>query len=241
MDEAKCLGHLLGERLQQFRQEQGLTSEQFARKAREVGLPWSRFTVNAFEKGLRKQVALEELLLLSYAFRVAPGDWFVGNGWAKLSDDARSSLGVIRAMLAGSSPADHWTRISQREWDAPEFKDAPGVLHAQFERMNTKLRRVRDALGDGASTETAIKAVEAAAGPVEVKAAYKFQVEPLDVSTAAFRNWGRSLTQERDSRFGEAARLLSFRKLLESRRRVTRSLLRELAPNVKRKKLTPLT
>lgn len=239
MDEAKSLGHLLGDRLKQFREEQGLSPEEFARKAKEVGLPWSRFTVNAFEKGLRKQIALEELLLLSYAFRVEPGDWFVGNGWAKLSDDARASLSVIRAMLAGSSPTAHWTRISQREWDVPEFKDAPGVVHAQFERMNAKLRRVRDSLGDGASTETAIKAVEAAAGPVEVKAAYKFQVEPLDVSTAAFRNWGHSLTQERDSRFGEAARMLSFRNLLASRRHVTRNLLRELAPVVKRKKLTP--
>lgn len=241
MDEARSLGHLLGERLKQFRQEQGLSPEEFARRARAVGLPWSRFTVNAFEKGLRKQVALEELLLLSYAFRVEPGDWFVGNGWAKLSDDARASLGVIRTMLAGSSPTDHWTRISQREWDAPEFKNAPGVMHAQFERMNAKLRRVREALGDDASTETAIKAVEAATGPEEVKAAYKFRVEPLDVSTAAFRNWGRGLTQERDSRFGEAARMLSFRKLLESRRHVTRILLRELAPNIKHKKLTPRT
>lgn len=241
MDEAKGLGQLLGDRLREFREEQGLTPQQVAAQAKDVGLPWSRFTVNAFERGLRKQVALEELILLSYAFRVEPADWFVGNGWVKLSDDARASLAVIRAMLAGNRPADHWTRISQRQWDSPEFSDAPGVLHAQFERMNDKLSLVKDVIGEDASTETAIRAVEAAAGPVEVKAAYKFQVEPLDVSMAAFRNWGRSLTQERDQRFGEAARMVSFRKLLASRGNITRLLLRELAPSVKRNWLASKT
>lgn len=241
MDEAKGLGQLLGDRLRELREEQGLTPQQVAAKAKEVGLPWSRFTVNAFERGLRKQVALEELLLLSYAFRVEPADWFVGDGWARLSDDARASLGVIRAMLAGISPIEHWTRISQRQWDTPEFRDAPGVLHAQFERMNAKLSRIKDVIGGDASTETAIKAVEAATGPVEVKAAYKFQVEPLDVSMAAFRRWGRGLTQERDQRFGEAARMLSFRKLLASRGKITRLLLRELGPNIKRNWLASKT
>lgn len=237
MDESRGLGQLLGERLKEFREERGLTPDDVARQARQVGLPWSRFTVHAFERGQRKQVVLEELLLLSYAFQVEPSDWFAGNGWVKLSDDARASLGVIRSMLAGSSPTAHWTRISERQWDLPEFKDAPGILHAQFEWMNAKLRRVKEALGEGATTETAIRAVEAAARPAEVKAAYKFQVEPLDVSTAAFRSWGRSLTQERDQRFGEAARMVSFKKLRESRRHITRHLLRELAPSVKRKKL----
>lgn len=240
MDEAKSLGQLLGDRLRDVREERGLTPEDLARAVRAVGLPWSRHTVQAFEAGRRKQVALEELLLLSYAFRVEPGEWFVGNAWASLSDEDRASLGVIRAMLAGPSPIDHWTRISQRQWDLPEFRDAPGVLHAQFEWMNAKLRRVRDAIGEGTSTETAIKAVGAAAGPVEVKAAHKFRVEPLDVSTAAFRNWGRSLTQERDQRFGQAARILSFRTLLESQRHVTRHLLRELAPSIERLRLASI-
>lgn len=240
MDEAKSLGQLLGDRLRDFREERGLTPDDLARAVQAVGLPWTRHTVHTFETGRRKQVALEELLLLSYAFRLEPGEWFVGNSWARLSDDARASLGVIRFLLAGPSPVDHWTRISQRQWDTAEFRDAPGVLHAQFELMNAKLRRVRDAIGEGTSTETAIKAVEAAAGPEEVRAAYRFHVEPLDVSTAAFRSWGRGLTQERDDRFGRAARILSFRTLLESRRHVTRHLLRELAPSIKRLRLASI-
>ncbi len=236
MDAAKGLGQLLGDRLKELRGEQGFTREEVARRARLVGLPWSATTVASFESGRRKTIALEELLLLSYAFRVDPGDWFVGNGWAQLSPDAMASLGVIRAMLAGS-PTDSWMRISERMWDGPEFQDAPGVLGAQFERLNDRIRVAKHYLGPEVTTETAIKAVEAAAGEAEVKAAYKFQVEPLQVSLEAFKNWGRGLTQERDRRFGEAARQVSFRSLSASRGHITRLLLKELAPKLKQKKL----
>ena len=236
MEAAKGLGQLLGDRLKELRSEQGLTEDEVARRARQVGLSWSAATVSSFEAGRRKTVALEELLLLSYAFRVEPGDWFVGQGWAKLAPDAMASLGVIRAMLAGS-PTDSWMRISERKWDIPEFQDAPGVLGAQFERLNDRIRVAKRYLGPGVSTETAIKAVEAAAGEAEVKAAYKFHVEPLQVSLESFKNWGRGLTQERDRRFGEAARQVSFRSLSASRGHITRSLLKELAPKLKQKKL----
>jgi len=233
---AKGLGQLLGDRLKTIREERGLTQDEFARRARQVGLPWSAITVDSFETGQRKSVALEELLLLSYAFRVDPGDWFVGNGWAELAPDAMASLGVIRSMLAGSS-TDSWMRISERLWDIPEFQNAPGVLGAQFERLNDRIQVAKNYLGPDVSTETAIKAVEAAAGEVEVKAAYKFHVEPLQVSLEAFKNWGRGLTQERDRRFGEEARKVSFRSLSASRGHITRILLKELAPRLQQKRL----
>lgn len=238
MDGAKGLGQLLGERLKELRDEREQTQDDIARRARQVGLRWSPATVEAFETGQRRTVSLEELLLLSYAFRVEPGEWFIGTGWAELSPDAMASLGVIRAMLAGS-PTDSWIRISERLWDLPKFQNAPGVLGIQFERLNERIDLAKRYLGPDVSTETAIKAVEAAAGEVEVKAAYKFQVEPLQVSLEAFKNWGRGLTQERDRRFGEIARQVSFRSLHASRGYITRSLLRELAPKLKQKKLKP--
>lgn len=238
MDGARGLGQLLGDHLKELRDERGLSQEEVARRAREVGLPWSRTTVIAFESGQRRSVALEELILLSYAFRIEPGEWFVGNSWAKLSPDAMASLGVIRAMLAGS-PTDSWIRINERMWDLPEFQNAPGVLGAQFERLNDRIAVAKRYLGPDVSTETAIRAVEAAAGEAEVKAAYKYRVEPLQVSLEAFKNWGRGLTQERDRRFGEAARQLSFRTLRLSRAHITRSLLKELAPKLQKRKLKP--
>lgn len=227
----KGLGQLLGEHLRVIRSEQGLSDEDVARRARAVGLPWSRATVLAFENGKRKSVAVEELLLLSYAFGVEPGDWFVGKGWAQLTPEARASLGVIRTMLAGS-PTDQWTRINERLWDLPKFKDAPGVIGAQFERLNERLRKAKQVLGPDAATETAIKAVEAAAGKAEVKAAYKLRVEPLDVSLTAFRLWGRSLSQERDRRVSEAIRTMTFRSLQTTRGRVTRMLIKEIGPRL---------
>lgn len=232
MDGARGLGQLLGDRLKEIRAQEGLTHEDVARRARVVGLPWSPAIVSAFENGHRTSVALEELLLLSYAFQVEPADWFVGKGWAKLTPSARASLGVIRSMLAGS-PTEQWTRISQRMWDVPEFKDAPGVLGAQFEKLNERIRRAKTYLGPEVPTELAIRAVEAAAGPAEVKAAYKLQVEPLQISLAAFKSWGRSLTQERDLRVGEAARQVSFRQLKATRGHITRLLLKELSPRLK--------
>ena len=233
MSGARGLGQLLGDRLKELREEQGLSQDEVARRARVVGLPWARATVIAFENGQRKSVALEELLLLSYAFSVEPGDWFVGRGWAKLTPDAMASLKVIRAMLAGS-PTAHWRRISQRLWDIPQFKDAPNVLGAQFEKLNERLRHAEEYLGPEFASDTAIHAMEAAAGQAEVKAAYKMQVKPLDVSLASFRLWGRSLTQERNRRVGEAAREASFRSLQATRGHITRQLLKELAPTLKK-------
>jgi transcriptional regulator with XRE-family HTH domain len=227
------LGQLLGDRLKELREEQGLSQEEVARRARVVGLPWARATVMAFENGQRKSVALEELLLLSYAFSVEPGEWFVGRGWAKLTPDAMASLKVIRAMLTGS-PATQWRRISERLWDLPQFKDAPNVLGAQFEKLNERLRQAEDYLGPEVSTENAISALEAAAGQAEVRAAYKLKVKPLDISLAAFRLWGRSLTQERNRRVGEAAREASFRSLQATKGHITRQLLKELAPTLER-------
>jgi transcriptional regulator with XRE-family HTH domain len=233
---ARGLGQLLGDHIAQIREEQGLTEKEFARRARAVGLPWSRATVAAFEKGTRRSVALEELLLLSYAFSIEPADWFVGKGWAELGSDSRASLGVIRAMLAGS-PTEQWTRISERMWDIPRFKQAPGVIGAQFERLNDRLERAGRALGPAATSYAAIKAVESAAGRAEVKAAYRLFVEPLDVSITAFRLWGRSFTQERDRRLGQAWRSVSFRSLPATRGRITRTLLVEIGPHLLKTKL----
>ncbi|MGQ0680588.1 MAG: hypothetical protein ACT4OM_13215 [Actinomycetota bacterium] len=230
---AKGLGQLLGDRLRELRVERELTEDEVARHARAAGLPWVRATVLAFEAGQRKSVALEELLLLSYAFSMEPSDWFVGKGWAKLTPDAMASLKVIRAMLAGT-PEAHWTRISERLWDIPQFKDAPNVLGFQFERLNERLRRAEEYLGPQFSTDAAIEAVQAAAEPAEVKAAYKLQVKPIDISLAAIRLWGRSLTQERNRRVSEAARLASLRSLQATKGHITRLLLKELAPTINR-------
>ncbi|MDQ4149937.1 MAG: helix-turn-helix domain-containing protein [Actinomycetota bacterium] len=234
----KGLGQLLGEHLKQIRREQDLGQEDVARRANTVGLPWSRETVQAFENGGRKSVTVEELILLSYAFGVEPSDWFVGKGWAQLTPDARASLGVIRTMLAGS-PTEQWTRINERMWDIPEFKSAPGIIGAQFEKLNERLRRAKEVLGPDATTETAIKAVEAAAGKAEVKAAHKLRVDPLDISLAAFRMWGRSLTQERDRRVSEAIRSVTLRSLQTTKGRVTRILLKELAPRLQQLRRHP--
>ena len=148
-----------------------------------------RTTVEAFENGQRKSVALEELILLSYAFQVEPNEWFVGRGWAKLTPDAMASLKVIRAMLAGS-PTAQWIRIHERMWDRPQFDDAPRVMGAQFEKLNERLRKAEEYLGPDFTPAAAIHAMEAAAGPAEVKAAYKMHVKPLDISLAGITALG---------------------------------------------------
>lgn len=233
---AKGLGQLLGDRLREMREERGLAQDEVARMAKGVGLPWALATVVAFENGRRKSVTLEELLLLSHAFSVEPSDWFIGKGWAQLTPESMASLKVIRAMLAGS-PTVHWIRISERLWDIPQFKDAPNLLGVQFEKLRERLRRAEDYLGPQFNTEAAIDAVHAAAGQTEVKAAYKLHVKPLDISLAAFRLWGRSLTQERNRRVSEAARQATLRSLQATKGHITRTLLKELAPTLNRAEL----
>ena len=76
--------------------------------------------------------------------------------------------------------------------------------------------------------------MEASSWQAEVKAASKLRVDPLEVSLTAFKLWGRSLTQERDRRISQAIRSISLRSLQATKGRVTRVLLKELAPKLQR-------
>lgn len=236
MAAVRGLGQLLGDRLSQIRRERELTQDDVARMATAVGLPWARATVVAFENGCRGAIGIQELLLLSQAFSVEPDEWFVGKGWAELTPEAMATLKVIRAMLAGP-PVARWIRISERLWDIPQFRDAPNTLGVQFEKLNKLLRKAEEYLGPEFSTDAAIDAIQGAAGPAEVKAAYKLQVKPIDISLAAFKLWGRSLTQERNRRAGEAARAATLRSLRYTKGHITRVLLLELAPTLQKPRL----
>jgi hypothetical protein len=70
----------------------------------------------------------------------------------------------------------------------------------------------------------------------ERKAARKLVVSPDAVLRAAVNRWGHGLADERDRRIGARAETLSPRSLQAVRGRVTRALVSELRPVIKRRR-----
>ena len=73
-----------------------------------------------------------------------------------------------------------------------------------------------------------------ARGEVELRAAKHIGVEPSEVSVAAFGCWGRSLTEERDARVLDAVAGATPRTAQALRGHVTRQLIAELEPIVRK-------
>jgi transcriptional regulator with XRE-family HTH domain len=70
----------------------------------------------------------------------------------------------------------------------------------------------------------------------ERKAGRALGASPVAVLRAAVDRWGHSLADERDRRIGARAETLSPRSLQAVRGRITRKLVRELRPRIKRRK-----
>jgi len=79
------------------------------------------------------------------------------------------------------------------------------------------------------------------AGVLEQRAARRFKVGALQVAVAARQRWRRSLTEERDRRSAEATAGKSDRAAQTLRGHVTRRLLAELEPDLRRPQRTPTT
>jgi hypothetical protein len=77
------------------------------------------------------------------------------------------------------------------------------------------------------------------AGVLEQRAARRFKVDALHVAVAARRRWRRSLTEERNRRSAEATVGKSGRAAQTLRGHVTRQLLAEIEPDLRRPQLTP--
>lgn len=68
---------LIGERVEKIRKARGMTRDKLAATLQDMGLDWSRLTVNRLEIGRRENVTVIELLALCTALDIAPVDLLV--------------------------------------------------------------------------------------------------------------------------------------------------------------------
>jgi len=242
------LSAAIGSRLRELRSEMGLRQDDVATAGRAVGLRWSRVAVARLEAGQR-QLEAAELLMLPEVLMVASmrvrgrsglegpdrvlelADLLPESGVMALTPECRVPADALRAMVEG-----RYEDVRYTDLDVPLLRElrrkqtaavsAMGRLLAQKSELGEAL----DSVWAGAPATVKAKAVHAAAGEAEQKAARKLGVHPAAVALAAQRRWGRSLTDERDRRVMERSSDESPRRVQAIRGHVTRTLIGELRP-----------
>jgi transcriptional regulator with XRE-family HTH domain len=243
--EAQPLSSVIGRELRTLREAGGVRQEQLAAEARRFGLPWTRATVAAIELG-RRQLFVGELLLLPLLLGHGGAGW--GYDLADfVPDDARPVL------IAGGAIAP--ARVVRQLLANPQ-----GVATAQIETPKPpsggalRLRELRlprhwllDVLAvtriEDVPEPVWIEVALEAAGDAESKASAALGVPAFALALAARRQWGRSLTNERDERVGRQTESddVEARSLQARRGHITRALLHELRPALKGVKATKTT
>ncbi|MBH0781350.1 helix-turn-helix domain-containing protein [Nocardia bovistercoris] len=101
----KRTGHVVGLNLKRIRVKAGDSQSECAQRVSAFGLNWAQSHVSSLESGNRKSVSIEELLILSDAYKVQLHEWFDGDGFVDLNDEYTVSRSDIQHALKGE--ADH--------------------------------------------------------------------------------------------------------------------------------------
>lgn len=234
-EQVPTLAEVIGRNIRALRLERGERQDDLARAAREAGLPWDRATVAAIETGGRT-VPIGELVLLAGAvFHIDARDLLSGEGWAQVTPESRVKLPALRQLFS-----EDYGKVRLVDVDTPGHRQLSVAFRAAAPEIN---RALRAALREGrrvwpeASALDVAEAREAAMQEAEQKAARKLRVNPRLVALASLRLWKRSLTDERDERtFALAPPDATPRTLQAIRGHVTRQLLEELEPLLRKEK-----
>jgi transcriptional regulator with XRE-family HTH domain len=181
MSEPPTIPVLVGRRVRALRTEAGRSQDELAEAARRAGLQWTRASVASLETG-RRGLSAEELLLLPLALAVLDGR---GHTVSELLEGASTvTPGATRAPVRTDFLRDLVTGAADpvggsEHMVAPDLSDDDGRAVSHMVARET-----------------------------ERHAARALNVEPERVVRAAYRRWGRGLTEERWLRVG--ARILGL-------------------------------
>jgi len=216
MDEAKPLKDALRSRIRDFRHELGWSQEEFALWVRAQGLDWNRGTVKSVENGTR-EVPLAEFFPLVALLPMSLEELFPADWVLELAGSRKVQGGAgLRALLESSQDASV----------------TPATIRARvaIPKATIPLSGTAGAVSSASGTLTITKLADQ-------KAAASLRTTAAEVQKLALRAWGRDLTDEREARVAEklGEQELSSRSLQAFRGRVTRELLAELRPRIRRR------
>lgn len=219
MPEAKPipLAAAVGRRVRELREALGDSQDDLARGVRDLGLNWQRSTVAALEGGMRG-LGVEELVVLCRLLRTPPHELVRADDDVSLGPHTTARGDAVRRLLAGESD------FAPDDFDSRFDRDVQRGLEAGDE-LDQAVRRI----WPKSRLDQRVPAYRASTGEAEQKLARKLRVDRWLLSVAAYRLWGRSLTQERDARVSaEAPADATTRQLQALRGHVTRALAAEL-------------
>lgn len=243
MGQIPTLTETVGHNLRSLRTTEGLSQEDVAAVVRQIGLGWTRTTVNQVERGIRR-LNLDEVVILCEALEIRLDDLLAGDGEVAVVRhvspevarkalepvDTTASLADVRRALA--------TRRPTGGIKAPSAGMAYAIeaLRKSKRPLQSRLAQWRRWWPDLDEEWILDEIAEPAASLAEQVAAKKLSnvlksdnLDSLDVAVAAFGLWGEPLTARRDHLAGPDS-------TQAARGHVTRGLLDELAAHMKETK-----
>lgn len=235
MNEATAISVLVGRRLRDWRKAAGLTQDEVAGKAKELGFQWEQPTVAAIELG-RREVSLSEFVTLPFLAQIVGS----AESWNRLasflpperdpseSSDASTGDGPMLVLRTDSE-----IQLAPACWIETEHLRSLLAGHPAGGRKIPKdalvtLRSIAEAMSD---TQAALQRTFVAlhAQEAEHKAARSLGVRADEVLVTSANLWGQPLTAERNDRATKKAGPdASARSMQAIRGHVTRELMKEL-------------
>ena len=120
---------VIADRVGKIREARGMTRDKLAATMQDLGIDWTRLTVNRLEIGRRENVTVTELLALCIALQVAPVDLLVPGHWTNQS---------YQVTPRASSTADQvrdWIRGEERFFGMRDVPGSPFVTPAGRDPM----------------------------------------------------------------------------------------------------------
>jgi transcriptional regulator with XRE-family HTH domain len=105
---------VIGDRVRKIREARGMTRDKLAATLQDMGIDWTRLTVNRLEIGRRDNITVKELLALCLALDVAPVDLLVP---AHLSD---RGYRVAPKLTARAENVREWLRGEDLVFAGPD-------------------------------------------------------------------------------------------------------------------------
>lgn len=194
--------------------ERGLLQEDIATAARWVGLKWSSTTVTQVESQSR-QLGLEEFLVLPLVLRCSLSDL--------LSTNSPSQL--IAFGFGTTLESETVAQLISAE--GPQLNEGVVPMLPGLEvNLDPKIKRAVHQGGLEPTLLSYLKVREGARSEAARKAAQTLKISAVDLTAYSLRLWGRSLTEERDTRAQEQAS--TGKEIRAVRGHITRALLQDL-------------
>lgn len=211
------LAAVVGENCKRLRSSLGITQDELARYARNVGLRWRASSVGDFEAGRSAPslaTAIAVAAALQWALKERKSGRKRGQGLAGISvrDLVRCDehVAVTDTLVVPGTTLAAW--LGGTFADIPPMDDLDAEIESQLDRAESYL------VGTGEVMERS--------GLAEERVAKALGVDVRTLSVASFHLWERTFTEERDRRAGPDANK-------QKRGQITRTMRAELAAVVK--------